>query len=144
MKRFSFNLEKVLKLREHNENEAKIILGRALSILHELENKLMLLAKELSSASNAQFQPGNNVNLMQQYMFYILRLENTKEVLLEECAKAELEVEKARNDFIEASRERKVLDKLKEKREKEYRKEVQREETLLLDDTFRKTAIRNY
>ena len=144
MKKFNFNLEKILKLREHNENEAKIMLGRSLSILHELENKLMLLAKELSRAGEEQFSSGNNVNIMQQYMFYLLRLENSKEILLEECANAELEVEKARNIYIEASRERKVLDKLKEKRIKEYKKEVQREENLLLDDTYRHTANRNY
>jgi len=144
LKKFNFNLEKILKLREHNENEAKIMLGRSLSILHELENKLMLLAKELSRAGEEQFSSGNNVNIMQQYMFYLLRLENSKEILLEECANAELEVEKARNIYIEASRERKVLDKLKEKRIKEYKKEVQREENLLLDDTYRHTANRNY
>ena len=48
--------------------------------------------------------------------------------------RTELKVEEARNAFLEASRERKVLDKLKEKRQKEYRKEMLGEEAKVLDD----------
>jgi flagellar FliJ protein len=43
-------------------------------------------------------------------------------------------VEAARQAFLEASRERKVLDKLKEKRRREYRDVMLAEETRTLDD----------
>ena len=134
MKPFTFSLEKVLKLREYREDEAKIELGRAIGLLAELENRLSALGKERARAAAAQFSPGNSAVQIQQYMFYLLRLDNTKEQLLKETALAQMKVEETRTLFIEASRERKVLDKLKEKRQKEYRKEFYAEETKTLDD----------
>ena len=134
MKPFSFSLEKVLSLRKYREDVAKIELGRAIGILADLENRLLALAEERARAAAAQFSPGNSAAQIQQYMYYLLRLDNTKEQLLREAALAAQKVEEARELFIEASRERKVLDKLKEKRQKEYRKEFFAEEIKILDD----------
>ena len=134
MKSFAFSLEKVLRLRTHSEDDAKIELGRAIAVLSELENNIAAIAQERARAAAAQFYPGNSAATMQQYMFYLARLDNTKEQFLKEAAMAELKVEEARETFIEASRERKVLDKLKEKKEKEHRKEMLAQETKALDD----------
>ena len=134
MRPFIFSLEKVLNLREFRENEAKIELGRATGVLAELESRILALGQERARAAAAQFSPENSAAMIQQYMFYLLRLDNTKEQLLKEAALAELKVEEARDLFLEASRERKVLDKLREKRQREYRKETLAEETKNLDD----------
>ena len=134
MRPFTFNLEKVLNLRKFREDEAKIELGRATGILAELEGRIFVLGRERARAAADQFSPGNSAAMMQQYMFYLLRLDNAKEQLLKEAALAELKVEEARKAFLEASRERKVLDRLKEKRQKEYRKDMFAEETKILDD----------
>ena len=134
MKAFAFGLQKVLNLRQFHEDEAKIELGRAVGILTELESRLYSLGEERARAAAEQFSPQNNAAMIQQYMFYLLRLDYTKEQLLRETAMAELKVEEARDAFIEASRERKVLDNLKEKRRKEYHKEMLLEETKVLDD----------
>ena len=134
MKPFAFSLEKVLKLRKYREDEAKIELGRAVGVLAELESNIRATAEERVRAAAAQFSPGNGAVEIQQYMVYLLRLDNTKERLLKEAAMAELKIEEARNVFLEASRERKVLDKLKEKRKKEYKKLVIAGETKNLDD----------
>ena len=134
MKPFVFGLQKVLNLRKFHEDEAKIELGRAVGILADLEARILATAEERARAAAAQFTPGNGAAEMQLYMFYIIRLDNTKERLLREAALAEQKVEEARNAFLEASRERKVLDRLKEKRQKEYRKTRLTEETKVLDD----------
>ena len=134
MKPFSFSLEKVLNLRKYREDEAKIELGRAVGILAALESNIRAVAEERVRAAAAQFSPGNGAVEIQQYMVYLLRLDNTKERLLKEAAMAELKVEEARNVFLEASREKKVMDKLKEKREKEHKKTILAEETKNLDD----------
>ena len=134
MKPFVFELEKLLELRKFYEDEAKIELGRAVGVLTELEGRISALAVERVRAASEQFRPGNNAIQIQQYMYYLLRLDNTKERLLKEAAMAEIKVEKAREAFLEASRERKVLDTLKEKKQKEYRKLKQNEETKVLDD----------
>ena len=142
MKTFSFNLEKILRLRKYREDETRLELGRAIGILADLERRILAVAQERTRAAAEQFNPGNTAALVQQYMFYLLRLDNAKEQLLEEAALAEIKVEEARAVFIEASRERKVLDKLKEKRQKEYRKDVLAWETKVLDDISSGTAAR--
>jgi len=134
MKAFSFGLEKVLNLREFYEDEAKIELGRAIGVLADLESRLFAVGRERARASAAQFAPGNTAVTIQQYMFYIIRLDNLTEELLKEITVAEMKVEQAREAFLEASKERKVLDNLKDKRQKEYRKVVLAEETKTLDD----------
>jgi len=141
MKPFVFGLEKVLNLKKHYEDEAKIELGRAVGVLAELEQRLMDLAAERVRASAAQFQPENSIAEIQQYTFYIIRLDALKEELLKETAIAELKVEEARQAFLDASRERKVLDKIKEKRQKEYRKKSLGEETKTTDDISSATRI---
>jgi flagellar FliJ protein len=134
MKPFAFRLEKFLNLRKYYEDEAKIELGRAVGVLAELEGRIMALAAERVRAAAAQFKPGNSAIEIQQYMLYLTRLDNTKERLLKEAAIAEMKVEEAREAFLEASRERKVLDNLKEKKQKEYHKTQLAEETKVLDD----------
>jgi flagellar FliJ protein len=147
MKPFSFTLEKVLELRKYREQEAKIELGRAIGVLSDLENQILRLGEERSRAAQAQFSPQNSAAQIQQYAFYLLRLDNTKEQLLKDAALAEQKVEEARENYLDASRERKVLDKVKEKRQKEYRKAALGEETKTLDDinsSVRARAVFNY
>ena len=134
MKAFAYNLEKILKLRTHYEEEAKIELGRAVGILSDIERKLMVLAEETVRAQASQFSSENSAVQIQQYMFYLVRLENIREQLLQDLTIAEMKVDEARELYLEASRERKVLDKLKDKRRNEYRKTVLAEDIKTLDD----------
>jgi flagellar FliJ protein len=134
MKRFRFSLEKILDLRKHRERETEIELGRAIGELTEIENKIKALAVDRTKAAKERFSPNHGAIEIQSYELYIMRLDQTKDRLLEEAAKADLKVEAARTVYLEASRDRKVFDKLKEKRGAEYRKEMFAEETKVLDD----------
>ncbi|GHV65516.1 flagellar protein FliJ [Spirochaetia bacterium] len=134
MKRFRFSLEKILDLRKHREQETEIELGRAIGELTEIENRIKALAVEKTKAAKERFSLNNGAIEIQSYELYIMRLDQTRDRLMEEAAKAELKVEAARKVYLEASRDRKVFDKLKEKRETEYRKEMFAEETKVLDD----------
>ncbi len=51
MKKFSFSLEKVMKLRKYREEEAKVELGRAVGALTEIENNIQMTAVARSSAA---------------------------------------------------------------------------------------------
>jgi flagellar FliJ protein len=134
VKAFHFSLEKVLRLRKYREQEAKIDLGRAVGVLSEIENRIKDVAEHKHHAAGEQFSPGNNTRQILHYENYIRRLDQERDRLLEEAVRAELVVEEKRNRYLETSRDRKVLDKLKEKREKEYRKDMSAEETKILDD----------
>ncbi|GHT77421.1 hypothetical protein FACS1894130_01640 [Spirochaetia bacterium] len=142
MKRFNFTLEKVLSIRSHREQEAKIELGRAMGILADIENRLKGIAAERVEAAGNRFSAANSAADILSYELYIKRLDADTERLLKEAAQAELLVNQARDVFIEASRDRKVLDKVKEKQREEYRKLCLAEETKVLDDISGGTAAR--
>jgi flagellar FliJ protein len=142
VRRFHFSLEKVLELRKHREQETEIALGRAVGELVNIENRLTEIASLILKTRDERRNPGGGGldhlpgGLAEYYRYqeiYIRRLEQTKEKLLQEAAEARTRVEEARKLFLEASRERKVLDKLKEKRAGEYRKTMLTGEIKTLD-----------
>ncbi|MDR2758103.1 MAG: flagellar export protein FliJ [Spirochaetaceae bacterium] len=134
MKRFRFKLEKVLDLRIHRERETKIALGKAIGTLSLIEHNLEELARERFNAGEERFSPAYGTADILVHDLYIRRLEETQDRLLQEAAAAELKVEEARDEYLDASRDRKVLDKLKEKRWGEYRKIREAEDIKNLDD----------
>lgn len=138
MKRFNFSLEKVLKLREYNESEARIELGRAIGVLTEIENKIKRAAIAKNNAMQERFSHLSGGEAMLTWDNYIARLDQETEKLLKEAAKAELVVEEKRALYMEASREKKVMENLKDKRRAEYRKQVLAAETREMDDRPRR------
>ena len=134
MKRFKFNLEKALKLREHHEKETKIDLGRAIGALTQIEQAINATTAERSAAAAERFSAGFSVSDILTFDHYVQRLDATKVQLTREAEKASALVEDARGVYLEASRDRKVLSNVKERREKEYHKDMLVEETKALDD----------
>jgi flagellar FliJ protein len=133
LKRFQFNLEKVLELRKYREQETRLELGRAVSDLQAIEDQIRETGAARHQAAAARFSSGNILETI-NYENYINRLDQQKEKLLRDAAAAELVVEEKREIYLEASRDRKIVDRLKEKREKEYRKKMLAEETKEMDD----------
>jgi flagellar FliJ protein len=134
MKRFKFSLEKILELRKYHERETEIDLGRAVGALTLIEKNIASVASETYRAWEERYSPEYGINELLTRDLYITRLETTREKLLQEAAKAEQKVEEKRGVYLEASRNRKVIDKIREKRETEYRRAMFVEETKELDD----------
>jgi flagellar FliJ protein len=134
MKCFKFGLEKILELREYREQETEIELGRAVGALTRIEHTISDLEEERSRTSSEQLAPGRGTREILAFDRYIMRLDHTKKKLMEDAALAERKVEEAREVYLEASRDRKILDTVKEHRQKEYRKRMFAEETKILDD----------
>jgi flagellar FliJ protein len=139
VKRFHFALQRVLQLREQAEQEAKIALGRAVGELTLIEQRIASVAEERLRAAGERFAPGNTFADIQNYENYITRLDQTRHRLLIDAARAELVVAEKRDAFTEASRERKVLDKLRERRHREYKQYVQGEDYKEADENARRT-----
>jgi len=142
MKRFAFDLEKLLELRAYREKEAELALARAMGELSALEARIRSVAEEKSQVASDRFSPGRTAFDMRSAEFYLLRLEKTKESLMEAAAKAELVVEAARNAFVEASRDKKVIEKLREKRLAEHKKAAAIDEINAIDDISSGAAAR--
>ncbi|MDR2942824.1 MAG: flagellar export protein FliJ [Treponema sp.] len=131
MKKFSFSLQKVLQLRKFREEECKIELGQAISNLNMVENEIKLTAVKRQNAAEQRFSTTKEIGAWDNY---ILRLDQSAERLMEKAAQAEIAVEEKRALYLEASKELKTLEKLKEKREKEHRKEMLDYQMAEIDD----------
>lgn len=125
MKRFNFSLEKILQLRKFKEEECKLALGQAISILNKIENDILQTAVKKHNAVSQRF---NNVGDMSSWDIYIKRLEREAEVLTEKAAKAEIVVEEKRALYLEAQRDLRALEKLKEKQRTEHDEEMEKQE----------------
>ncbi|MDR0502604.1 MAG: flagellar export protein FliJ [Treponema sp.] len=122
MKRFDFGpLQKVLNLREFRENECKNELGKAIGILAEIENKIKETAVKRHGAAAQRFTDPLQMPVWDNY---IIRLDRQAQNLTEQAAKAEIVVEEKRAEYLEAYKELKAIEKLKEKRLTGYKKEI--------------------
>jgi flagellar FliJ protein len=121
MKKFTFSLQKVLQLRKYREEECKLALGQAISILNMIENQIKENAVKHYHAASERFKEPEQIV---SWDVYILRLEHEAQNLTEKAAQAELVVEEKRAEYLEASKDLKAMEKLKEKRQMEYRKEI--------------------
>lgn len=133
MKKFEFPLDKVLSVRKYKNDEAEIELGKAVSRLEVLEGELNNIAV-LYSEIPLKYSGLSDINDLSQLENYILFLNTKKEDLLKQITAAKLVVEEKRKLYIEAHKELKVLENLKEKALNEYKKNVTREQDNVLDD----------
>ncbi len=133
MKRFQFPLQKVLDLREFEEDQARIELGKAIAeserIRRQLENLAEEKARTVAGASDEK-----DVRQLIVREHYLIRLDANRDELLAELLEADALVENRRAVFAEAMKNRKVLSKLKDRRFGEYRKDVQTAEDTAVDD----------
>lgn len=137
MKRFSFNLQKLLQLREFEEKNAKTALAAAVSEAERIKNELKSVALERVRVNKTRNENVDTLFLI-TLEHYVNRLDVRKEELLENLAEAELLIEQRRTVFAAAMQKRSVLDKLKEKQYAVWRKESTKAEESALEDAFRK------
>jgi len=137
MKRFSFNLQKLLQLREFEEKNAKTALAAAVSEAERIKNELKSVALERVRVNKTRNENVDTLFLI-TLEHYVNRLDVRKEELLENLAEAELLIEQRRAVFAAAMQKRSVLDKLKEKQYLTWRKENAKAEESALEDAFRK------
>ena len=133
MKRFSFNLQKLLQLREFEEKNAKTALAAAVSEAERIKNELKSVALERVRVNKTRNDTVDIRSLM-AVENYVNRLDLRKEELLEQLAAAELTIEEKRKSFTAAMQKRSVLDKLKEKQFAQWRKESMSAEENALED----------
>jgi flagellar FliJ protein len=135
MKRFRFNLEKVLELRRYEERrwELKLgeVTGRCVSINRRIkertEDRRRIFEQRRLGGSEgfADFRAADR---------YAERMDQERQRLSRELESCEREREEVRQGFLEASRRRKVIERLKERKEQHYYRQQRKEEQKELDD----------
>lgn len=133
MKKFVFNMQKILNLREFEEEQARIELGKAVGEETRIKDTLELVAKQRIAAARSA-DGMDNISALYAVNNYIALLDQRKDMLLEELSKAQLVTEEKREIMKAAMTKVKALEKLKDSRKKEWALENKRKEDKELDD----------
>lgn len=133
MKRFQFSLQKLLNLREFREKQAEIELGKANAARDAVQLDLESVAQKRVTAS---FERSGSASVQDLLAIerYITRLDAKKEKLIEDLAACELVVERTRAVYLEATKDRQIITKLREKKEASWRRKYLSDEAAVLDD----------
>ena len=137
MKKFKFKLETVLNVKEKKEEQLKHELLK-LQALRIQEEQLLAEAKEkrayISMEKSNENKKGTDIQSLihfEQYLGVLLRkIDDTKKNIKVLEKKADIK----REEVVEASREKKVFEKLKEKQFGEFLKVVNENEQKVLDE----------
>ena len=140
MKKFVFSLQKVLELREYEEDKEKLELGKAVAEVERLKRLLEENARNRVAANQSR-KDTTDVIILMNIENYIIGLDEKKEKLLEELTMAQMVFEEKRDLYTKAMQDREVLSKLKEKQLSEYKKEVLKEEENALDDIVKNKEL---
>jgi flagellar FliJ protein len=136
MRRFQFRLERFLDLRRWKEREWEIALSKVLGECLLMENRIAEITNEIGASRLAGFTEGSRIDVesMARRELYVQRLARERERTREALVEKRKEMEKVRAKYLEAAKERKVLDKLKERRSEEYYARQLDEEYRSVDD----------
>lgn len=141
MKRFAFKLEKLLELRSFYEKRAELVLAEKAGRCLILDTKLKEVAQSRVKTGKEMFAPGRDFADYRAAELYIIRLDRERDKLLADLVVAEAEREAARLEYVSRHRDREAIDKLKERRQAEYYRIAEREETKALDDIARRKTV---
>ncbi len=137
MKRFTFDLEQVLRLKRWKEEEAKKALAVEVSALERLKEKLMELQGELKRMwANDTGTVGEMVDTQGRLnILHYARHMGSLIVGQEGEISGQAERLREKSDLLmKAMQERKVLEKLKDRRKADWRKERNKIEYANLDE----------
>ena len=131
MEKFQFSLEKVLTYRQQLEQEAKLEFEAVQRQVNEREAKLDELAKERAQMLTV---PEQTLGRMQVQHRYLAQLEQVSSELQLEVDQLQGQLDQALDGYVKAQQQRKVIEKLRAKKEAEYQQVLRQAEQKQLDD----------
>lgn len=137
MKKFNFKLQPVLKYREHLENLARQEYVKAQMDVNAAKEMIVLMEQEYEiTADNIEQQTSKGISAMlfRQYNDYLDSLENDIVLKRKEHEQLKKVVAVKHQALTKKSVEKKVIERLKEKKKSEYVEEFQVEEQKRADD----------
>ncbi len=143
--RFHFSLESILKLRQNEEEEARLELVKIRNEIAELENKLSRLNESIKESEEKRLKAlsnGATGSVIRAWDEYIQKLEIEKIDLLGKIEKKREEESEKLRAYLEKRKERMALEKLKERKYKEYLENLSRQERKFLDEVAEKNYWR--
>ena len=136
MQRFRFRLEPLLELRRYREREWELKMAEISGICLRLERRIDELNRERRKRFSERFQrTGTDPGMLRNYEIYLARLETEVSNLQTELAQRELDRDEVREQYLEVAKERKVLEKYRERKEETYYQDQLRIEAFGTEDS---------
>lgn len=136
MYKYSFEFEELLNIKSQKEDNIKNNLSKETKILKEeknhLDHLLSLKEKEFSNFNHK----GKTIKISDIEVFYNY-IDNLNERIISQKNKVQIisnRVESIRKHLIEISKEKQMLEKIKEENFEEYKKEVLKDEERINDE----------
>lgn len=133
MKKFDFSLDKVLSLRIFYEKQAEIALSRAVSERDIAKLKIEDIDMKILECSPI-FSQDVDMSILLSAEDYIKGLKIRKLELEEKLISLEENVKVCIEKYREKSKDRKILERLKEKKLEEWKKAIDMEEIISIDE----------
>lgn len=134
---FKFKLEPVLSLKEKIEDSKKRELGVATMHKEVLLNEKLQLMKKKEEAIQAVKSHNStvvDVQSLKAFNQYSVYMEQAIKAKNKQVQEAQNKVDEKREELLEAVKERKILDNLKDIQNEVFMEEEKREEQRILDD----------
>jgi len=132
MKKFSFRLEPLLKLRRLHEDEKKRALAVLLDEINEHQRQAVRMADAVTEQSQLlkdRHERGKvDMQWVAHYCRYVSYLQDAIAERIRKIREIQQRVVSARGELAEAAKQTKILEKLKEKRQQRYEFELRRAE----------------
>jgi len=138
MARFVFKLDAVLRHRKAIEQEKLRLYAAALAAFKELEDQLKELNLTMRQTNDDILQNhllGKlDIGFITAHRRFLLGMQRKAASLAASMATAQKQVDAARAVLAEAAKQRKVMEKLREKQEQRWKEEVSRKEMIAADE----------
>jgi len=132
MSKYKFKLQKLLDIRINEEEESKLLYSQAQNNKNIVENKLIELKNNYKKYSDISI--AKDTITQKITMNYLTHLNTHIKETTKELQAKELELEKAKKDFIDKRIKRRSLEVLKENQFLEMKKEEERLEQISNDE----------
>lgn len=145
MKKFSFSLASMMNYEEQLLEKEKGAMGRLIAERDEMEKRRQMIMEQLTqvhSEMDREIRKGTTIYQINTYTAVIKTGKMQLEELKKYIAIRNSEIERQRQVVIEASREVKKLEKLKEKQLEEYHHSEKKEQEDLISEQVSSSFVR--
>lgn len=147
MPKFIFQLEGVLRHRRYVERQRQRDLAAVQAVVAELEIQLRRLDDSVRSVTEDMKKNhlvGRlDLNLLGAHRRYSIAMQRRAVALAQKIAAAQLQAQEAQKRLAEAAKQRKIFEKLREKRREQWIADANRRELMELDETAMRLSYRS-
>jgi len=136
MAKFVFKLQPVLNIKLQKEESLKNELGKAIQKLEFEKNRFIEIEEAMNNMAEKFNEKAKKIRIRKliEYKEYLVVLDAKKKIQKENVNKAAIYVDKVREELLNAVKERKILERLKEKKFDEFLLEEKKLEQKINDE----------